>query len=536
MGNWYRSIFDLTEEAKKKGLILYGAGVWGKIAVDIFNKLDILPICFCDDAESKQGMMYCGIPVMSLSQAVKQYPDAIYVLSINDNIPAIDRIKMLERLKEKKVSSIYSSIHIRFYTFLLDIDLNQRNKENENCSQQMLTIKQVSNLLVLNHMSNSGSLYLEQILDSHPSLLMIPAFNVSLKELYEERLQYLNGDVLIVEMAAQMASHMKSSLDDMCLDQSGILGCDIDKNGNFERRILVNPERMFHCLKEAVGKKEGLSSLAHTMKAYYVAYNNCIGRSFEQRDNLWIVYHRHEFRNLGLELEEHFAKEEFNRIEHLVIIREPLQHFNSVINTFLIRGVNKVAATDAFMTHILHADCGMLLEKVEHKENIRAIRFEDLKMKLEETMHAFCKYYEISYDDCFYRTTANGIDVYFPTTKENGEYCFITGQDSTAVTKKDFSATMSQWDQIRFNIAFQKFQRAYGYQADVPDFMDFSKQGLKELYSFEFKCSKIMENALEEMNWRNESTKSSQEVVCDTLLEYMVNYKETTQYYDYIKA
>ena len=46
---WHRSILETVRQERDRGLCLYGAGFWGKIGFDIFKKLGVTPLCFCDD-------------------------------------------------------------------------------------------------------------------------------------------------------------------------------------------------------------------------------------------------------------------------------------------------------------------------------------------------------------------------------------------------------------------------------------------------------------------------------------------------------
>ena len=52
---WHRSILETVRQERDRGLCLYGAGFWGKIGFDIFKKLGVTPLCFCDDDTEKQG-------------------------------------------------------------------------------------------------------------------------------------------------------------------------------------------------------------------------------------------------------------------------------------------------------------------------------------------------------------------------------------------------------------------------------------------------------------------------------------------------
>ena len=61
-------------------------------------------------------------------------------------------------------------------------------------------------LVVLNNMSNSGVWFFTQLLDMHSHILCLPC-SKSYEAVYERRLQYLEGDELIIEMTAQFLGY-----------------------------------------------------------------------------------------------------------------------------------------------------------------------------------------------------------------------------------------------------------------------------------------------------------------------------------------
>lgn len=77
--------------------------ILGKIGFDIFKKLGVTPLCFCDDDTEKQGENYCEIPVYSLKKAVELYPNAIY-------IPAIDVTKEKDYGTGNNIQECYKTL------------------------------------------------------------------------------------------------------------------------------------------------------------------------------------------------------------------------------------------------------------------------------------------------------------------------------------------------------------------------------------------------------------------------------------------
>lgn len=163
----------------------------GKVAYDIFEKLGVEAVCFCDDDVQKQDSKYCGRDVLSLESACAKYPKAVYIpcIDVTKKIGTWNRLPyhhMLQRLKEYNVYDSNSELRILMYVFLLDLD--EEKQKNYELSDDCIKVEYIKNLLILNHMSSSGSYYMEQLLDGHPEILSLPYSGQTFWSVYKERL------------------------------------------------------------------------------------------------------------------------------------------------------------------------------------------------------------------------------------------------------------------------------------------------------------------------------------------------------------
>ncbi len=541
---WHRSWLDTVKQVEQRGVCLYGAGFWGKIACRLFRKMGCEPLGYCDDNLEKQDTEYLGLPVYSLESAVKQYPEAVYIVCVDVTKKAgtwnrADFNRMLRRLKEFGVYDSNSELRVIMYIFLLDTGYPENvsgNHEFLKCNtESCIEADCLDNLLILNHMSNSGSYYLEQLLDGHPNILCLPYGGETFWTVYEKRLQYLEGEELLIEMMAQMLGYFHSEFEDLyCVREHKFEEYCVDANGNFIKEVLIEPSIFMEYLRWQFRGNMRLRSFGHMLKLYVAAYNNCLEKRKQKDTDSWIFFQMHKPGIDVSELDTYFDGSEFSHIENLVVIREPVQQCHSWIRRVAMKQKrNTLLGTDSVFYFVLRSELGLMLEKRAGYDNVKVVRFEDLKYQSEGIMKGLCKWLNIPCLDILMSTTLNGREIYFPTyTKDGVKY--ITGNDTTAVNQKDFSEVLTVWDEARLNIIYAKFKQAYGYESDVPDFTEHNREFLENLLQQDFKFATIVQEVIEKYGSEEENYDVN-EFVKELYLDYMLSYQKDTEYYDYIK-
>ena len=537
---WHRSLLYIVEQAREYGLVLYGAGYWGKIAYDLFELFHVTPLCFCDDDAEKKGASHCGIPVYSLDEAADKYEKAVFVVCIDETPSAGEwnrrtRACMIGRLQEKGVYSANSEMHLPFYVFLLDTGLEVVSQEIESTfiPEDMFIAEELKRIILFNNMSNSGSYYLEQLLDGHSHMLFLPYIE-SLERVYVKRLKYLKGKELIIEMLAQMLGYFHSQYEGIgCVGQHRFQNFCVDEQGEFIHDILIDPREFVIELRKQFGGCVRLKSYGHMLKIYFAAYNNCLGRRKEKDIDYWMFYHMHLPNFEVSSMYHNLYPEEFSRIENLIIIREPVQHCYSWIRRFVIKEKNNVAVRRPLFSAIIKSELGIMLERQTGYKNVRAIKFEDLKYHTKATLQSLCIWLDIPFENQMLDTTVNGFVIYFPANTPTGVK-YITGNDTSTVKLTDFSEVMTLWDQTRLNMIFGKFKRAYQYDTSVPAFSEFSKEERTHMLKEGFKLADIVENVILEKGNEDEIYDVNS-FIKNIFEQYMDGYQSDTEYYDYIR-
>lgn len=531
---FYRSLYSMVDQIKSSGLVIYGAGHWGKISWQIFTLFDVAPICFCDDNLDKQGTFLIQdnieIPVISLDEASEKYPDAVYIAAVTGGGgKTAPRAVMCSRLRERGLLGEYSGFHPVRYLFLLDGGL-EALKHPVKSAAEAFQIESLKNMIVFNHMSNSGSIFFDTLMDGHPNIVNIVLFGtyVPLGDVYQKRLQNLEGEELVLETASLMTPYFTSRFPDEMyypmIDRAAFEYI-MNQNAKPEKRIYIDPAKFVTELSDILSGR-GKVSFAVLMKAIYAAYASSIGKSFDQKQTYWIFFERHKHNYDMSELDELFDSNDFDRLEYWFIIREPVQHWFSWLKRCVLEGLSEfawVCGRPEFYVGVLSCDLGLMLEKTEATKNktVKIVRFEDAKDRTRATMQTVSKWMNIPFDEGMLNTTVNGIPVYFPSNGSGNTQGVISSNDTTATDRRDFSSLMTSYDIFRLNLAFQNFKKAYGYDCDVPDYTDFSLEFLQELYQHPFRFEEVLDSAGAEAAKRGYQSSRCHEYIVDLLVRYM---------------
>ena len=409
----------------------------------------------------------------------------------------------------------------KLHCFEQDIDMPQDN--------DFFTINDANCIILFNHMGSSGSYYLEQLLDGHDHFLFLPYIN-TLESFYENRIQFLSGTELLIELTAHLLGYLHSSMEAEKFVRYKLSKYCVGPDGEFIPDVLIEPEQFIYWLRIGLQGKDKIHSYAELLKLYFTAYSNALGRRKKKDiENYWIFYHMHVINYDVRTMYQNLNPEEFRRIENLILIREPVQQLFSTLQRVVVHEKNKRGLPG--ILPVLKCDIGEMLKRKEGFDNVRAVRFEDVKRNHKATMKALCSWLKVPYMDTLQDTTLNGHKVYWPIyTKEGKKY--ITGNDLTSTSTSDFSSLMSDWDIVRFNIFFSEFKRAYHYETSYPSFKEFSLEFLKELLKEPFKIEGMIQELAKELDWDEYSDGSFiRNLFLDTLLHEAMTYDIQTKWY-----
>lgn len=84
-------------------IVVFGAGAWGSKAIDILMQSESRLCAVCDNSESAQGTEKDGFTIISVKEAVKNYPDALYLIANKNHSREMKAQLLKEKIQEANV-------------------------------------------------------------------------------------------------------------------------------------------------------------------------------------------------------------------------------------------------------------------------------------------------------------------------------------------------------------------------------------------------------------------------------------------------
>lgn len=545
---WHDGILEIVSAAKKSGFVIYGTGAYGKLTYDIFRLWDLTPLCFADDSAlyHTQGLPFeTGIPVLSLDEAAARYPDAVFIRADNSQYAKIQGLSGIVETKTKNLIKLglcgkYSRFQPLRYKFLLlyaaaagvdKFDDIVKTLDGVCIRADQFDWRKINSVIFQSFVNVSGSFMFAQLCDGHPQILSLPLIieaadrlEIGLASAYLFRLRRLNGLSLAIELMAQIAFLIKD-----CESIDWFL----DAEGNSATENIQLPSIiLFKALYAQVNSRDRFS-FGDLFKAVHCAYANASGKTYNQNLKYYIYYHVHAFGLRGL-----YWRELFDEVYCINTIREPVRstfsfirrvisnynlgiqynqdqvddivlystpfywlnkhndgfyHFLRFCNLDTCEKGYTDTPTRLALESTLEEKIGFMadaaLDLIENS-NVYFVKFEDLKLRLEETMRAMCETLHIEFDPILLETTANGVKIYESTKYISNERrtAPVDQNDKTSLLSPDYMKYMSEYDIERTKIIFKEVAHYLCYgEYPVKSFSDLTDGEKVKLFNEPYK-------------------------------------------------
>jgi FkbM family methyltransferase len=133
----FRAIKQLDDLRIGDALVLYGAGVLGRVILEKLRRVGIEPVAFADDTPEKHGQVIDGLQVIKPMEAVEKYSSRlIFVVTIlNPKLSFLGAKHRLRKLTDKPVYSFlqfawkYPTTFLPYYQFELPQQILAKAKD-----------------------------------------------------------------------------------------------------------------------------------------------------------------------------------------------------------------------------------------------------------------------------------------------------------------------------------------------------------------------------------------------------------------------
>lgn len=95
--------FDIK---KYENIVIFGAGFFGEKCLQILQKMNISPVAFCDNDQTKQGFEKLGLNIYSFEEIGNKFENPILIIASQNN-----REDMINQLR----NSVYNWAHFKFW-------------------------------------------------------------------------------------------------------------------------------------------------------------------------------------------------------------------------------------------------------------------------------------------------------------------------------------------------------------------------------------------------------------------------------------
>lgn len=363
--------------------------------------------------------------------------------------------------------------------FLFDGD-EQPSTGGRQKEPQPLSVEEIVEVVATIPRGCSGSDFFNMVLDSHPSLLTIAwhglaSFPVVYKIFFEGK------------TASEAIERLKHPVG----EAENFLWYSNIRNA-LTYRYNERLPRFFEAL-ESVLDSQKVYGAADCFRAFYIAINAAVGRTFRQRIAPAIFYdqHRGDWQRksvtyFGFSLQRQEAMKEemlqgFRYRKTVGIVRAPISTLGTTQNFMLTYGPNQYQPNPlVFLKYYASGEpYGCYIDADDPKlESTRQVRFEDLKLFPRETTEALCAFLRIPWSETCLHITTNGED--------SGIMDGTEGFDITPVYKTH-PEHLSALDSYRIELLNAKNFEVWGYKLRYYDGQKYSPDELKKLFDLPFK-------------------------------------------------
>ena len=290
------------------------------------------------------------------------------------------------------------------------------------------------NLILMKPLGRSGSVFLHNLLDSHPEIITIPIYfpfyyfwslidtTKSIEKIIDDYLNFSNLNFLFKASKHGISDELK-----------------IETNsGNTIFQINKSRYKEF-ILEEFYGlKKNENSKRASILLALHLGYSKLMGGQ-ANNERKYILLHEHYAYNYC------FVKKDFPNFKDVVIYRNPYDSFSSY---------NKLSQKDKSIMYGINFISGIVSWHHNTKNSFLSynktffLKIESINENLEDNINNLCFYLNIKSDPTMYTPTISG---FLSSTYKNSASTKKIKSSKYSISKRDKEIVKSLFDSILLN-------------------------------------------------------------------------------------
>ncbi len=316
--------------------------------------------------------------------------------------------------------------------------------------------------------SCSGNIFFKELLDGHPSILMITDYTFWNNNLFW----------LCICLSNTGADNILSFLE-TCYKG--------------EQDAMYNPQAFCEKMKQLLTKGKRFTS-QELFVMFHIAYEYMYGRNIVDVQNMIIYWEPHIFPRDRVEECVKWLQSKAISCEIVNVVRNICALKGSSLKGRALLGWN---TNQTLSNYCIAMWTYPPVTKKEYSGVERTvIKFEELKCKPREKLQELCHKWDIAWSETLMRTTKHGKE-----SEYNNGHCIINNFDLRPVYNM-YEEYFSEFDRFRMMIIDAPWQRKYGYS--YVNCTEFSGRELQELFLKKFRFENLLEfkNEKEELYYR----------------------------------
>lgn len=102
----YLKLIDIVTSIEDRGVVIFGAGIWGIRAVEFLRQNGNMILGICDNEETLHGTIRGGLKISAVEETVAEYPQAFYLIASSKYGEDMKEQLLKEKISEENIAIV----------------------------------------------------------------------------------------------------------------------------------------------------------------------------------------------------------------------------------------------------------------------------------------------------------------------------------------------------------------------------------------------------------------------------------------------